>query len=116
MPTTAEARALFLGLPHAVEASHHGTPDFRVGGRIFATLPPGTGRAYLKTSREAMTALAASDPATFAARPWGASSGVLVALDRVDPAELEELAVEAWLRAAPKRLHADLGERAPTRG
>jgi hypothetical protein len=31
-------RRLALQLPGAVEGSHMGSPDFRVGGRIFATL------------------------------------------------------------------------------
>ena len=31
-------RELALDLPEAVEASHMGHPDFRVGGKIFATL------------------------------------------------------------------------------
>ena len=31
-------RRIALGLSGAVESAHHGHPDFRVGGRIFATL------------------------------------------------------------------------------
>jgi hypothetical protein len=31
-------RRVVLGLPGAEESSHMGSPDFRVGGRIFATL------------------------------------------------------------------------------
>jgi hypothetical protein len=34
----AEARAVALSLPEAVEQDHHGRPSFRVGGKIFATL------------------------------------------------------------------------------
>jgi hypothetical protein len=36
--TTDDFRRLALSLPAAVESSHMGAPDFRVGGRIFATL------------------------------------------------------------------------------
>lgn len=36
--TAASFRELALSLPGVVEHSHMGTPDFRVGGRIFATL------------------------------------------------------------------------------
>jgi hypothetical protein len=36
--SAAEARALALSLPEAVELDHHGRPSFRVGGKIFATL------------------------------------------------------------------------------
>ena len=36
--TPARFRRIALGLKDAVEHAHHGHPDFRVGGRIFATL------------------------------------------------------------------------------
>ena len=36
--TIADFRRLALKLEGAVEGSHMGSPDFRVGGRIFATL------------------------------------------------------------------------------
>jgi len=36
--TAAEFRRFALSLPDAIEASHMGHPDFRVGGKIFATL------------------------------------------------------------------------------
>ena len=31
-------RRIAIGLDGAVESAHHGHPDFRVGGRVFATL------------------------------------------------------------------------------
>lgn len=36
--TAADFRRIALSLPGAEEGSHMGAPDFRVGGRIFATL------------------------------------------------------------------------------
>jgi hypothetical protein len=36
--TIADFRRIALSLPGAEESSHMGSPDFRVGGRIFATL------------------------------------------------------------------------------
>ena len=42
--TAEEFRKMALSLPQTVEAAHMGHPDFRVGGKIFATLsPPGAG-------------------------------------------------------------------------
>lgn len=38
MATVADFRKLALSLPGAEEGSHHGCADFRVGGRVFATL------------------------------------------------------------------------------
>ena len=36
--TTADFRRLALALPDAVESSHMGSADFRIHGRVFATL------------------------------------------------------------------------------
>ena len=36
--TPADFRRIALSLPHTEESSHMGSPDFRVGGHIFATL------------------------------------------------------------------------------
>jgi len=36
--TGAQFREMALSFPEAVEAAHMGHPDFRVAGRIFATL------------------------------------------------------------------------------
>jgi len=33
-------RRIALSMPEATEASHMGHPDFRVGGKIFATIWP----------------------------------------------------------------------------
>jgi hypothetical protein len=46
--TTEQFREIALSFPEAVEASHMGHPDFRVGGKIFATLGyPNDTRAVL---------------------------------------------------------------------
>jgi hypothetical protein len=45
------------------------------------------------------------DPAVyFTTSHFDGYPAVLVRLDRLDPAELDELATEAWLARAPKRL------------
>jgi hypothetical protein len=36
--TAAQFREIALSFPEAVEAAHMGHPDFRIGGKIFATL------------------------------------------------------------------------------
>jgi hypothetical protein len=38
--TVDEFRSLALGFPGTVESAHMNHPDFRAGGRIFATLGP----------------------------------------------------------------------------
>jgi hypothetical protein len=38
--TAEEFREMALSLPETSEAAHMGHPDFRVGGKIFATISP----------------------------------------------------------------------------
>jgi hypothetical protein len=38
MATAADFRRIALSLPHVEQGSHHGHPDFRIGGHCFATL------------------------------------------------------------------------------
>lgn len=53
----------------------------------------------------AKQALIADDPSVYFTTPhFNGFPAVLVRLDRIGPAELEELVVEAWLARAPKRL------------
>jgi hypothetical protein len=53
----------------------------------------------------AKQALVASDPAVyFTIAHFDGFPAILVRLDRLDPEELDELATEAWLVRAPKRL------------
>jgi hypothetical protein len=55
----------------------------------------------------AKEALLADDPDVFFTTPhFDGYPAVLVRLDRIDVAELEELIVEAWLDRAPKRVAA----------
>jgi hypothetical protein len=50
-------------------------------------------------------ALVADDPAVYFTTPhFNGYPAVLVRLDEIEPAELEELLADAWLARAPKRL------------
>lgn len=54
--TPGDFRRIALSLPGAEESSHMGSPDFRVGGRIFATLAhqaEGYGNLMLKLEDQA---------------------------------------------------------------
>ena len=54
--TAKEFRRIALGLTDAIEGSHMGHPDFRVNGRIFATLHPDNKFGMVKPNpRPAMT-------------------------------------------------------------
>jgi hypothetical protein len=60
----------------------------------------------------AKEALLAADPAVYFTIPhFNGYAAVLVRLDVIAPAELEELVTEAWLCRAPKRLATDWASR-----
>ena len=77
-------RRLALEMPGAVEGSHMGAADFRVGGRIFATLAYGAkGLGTLKLSVEQQTMFIEEAPEYFSAAPggWGRMGMTLVRVD-----------------------------------
>ena len=65
--TVAEFRRLALSLPGAEERSHMNHPDFRVGGKIFATLGyPDASRGMVKLFPDQQAEFVAADPKSFA--------------------------------------------------
>ena len=71
---TRDFRRIALSLPGAEESSHVGHPDFRVGGRIFATLASAKqGYGNLMLSPEQQTAFVGELPEVFLpiAGGWG---------------------------------------------
>ena len=73
-------RELALSLDGAVEGSHMGAPDFRVGGRIFATLAmQHQGFGNLILSPELQRALIAESPDVFLPIKggWGARAALI---------------------------------------
>jgi hypothetical protein len=104
-------RRLALSLPEAVESAHMGHPDFRVGGKIFATLgSPDTGHGMVKLEPEQQEMFMRVDPDLFtpAKGGWGRAGSTLVVLKRARVATLRDAMVAAWRNAAPKRLAATL--------
>lgn len=62
----AEFRAAALGLPGVVEAAHMGHPDFRVRGKVFASLGyPDESWAMVKLTREQQRFYLEKAPAIF---------------------------------------------------
>lgn len=77
-------RRLALALPDAVEASHMGAADFRVNGKIFATLAyVAKGLGTLKLTLEQQAACLGEAPEYFTPAPggWGRMGMTLVRLD-----------------------------------
>jgi hypothetical protein len=107
MPATAaEFRKLALALPEVVESAHMGHPDFRVGGKIFATLDvPEQGWAMVKLSPEHQEMFIESRPDMFspAAGAWGRGGSTLVRLKAAHKTALKSALLVAWRGTAPKR-------------
>jgi hypothetical protein len=113
-------RRIALSMPDAVEASHMGHPDFRVRGKVFATLGwPDTSFAMVKLTPEQQTMLVEAEPKVFAPVPggWGRSGSTNVRLAAADAATLKRAIAMAWENVAPRLLVKRAGAaRAPTEG
>ena len=64
MVTLAEACRMALSLPEATEEDHHGIPSFRVGNKIFATVPDDEHLRIMFTSVEACCRFSPAAPAS----------------------------------------------------
>ena len=111
MSTTPDhMRGIALALPEAVEGAHMGRPDFRVRGKIFATLTPERGLAVVKLTGEQQEMVCAAEPAMFAPVPggWGRRGWTRIRLGALDETTLASALMMAWRNVAPKRLVATL--------
>ncbi len=104
-------------LPETTVADHFGIDSYRVGGRIFVTVPDSS-HVRVMLDEEEIRALAEQAPETFEPVWWGRRlAAVCVDLRRIGEAELQELVADAWLRKAPARLsRAWLSEHRPGDG
>ena len=105
--TAAQFRKLALSLPEATEQSHMDHPDFRVRGKIFATLGyPDTGRAVVKLTNAQQDMLTRASPAAFAPVPggWGERGATHIFLMHADKAMVQDALRMAWRNTAPKSL------------
>ena len=105
--TADEFRRLALTLPEAVEGSHMGHADFRVGGKIFATLGyPTESFGVVMLSPQDQDLIVRDHPKTFApvAGKWGASGSTTVTLRGASKRAVAIALEAAWRQRAPKRL------------
>jgi hypothetical protein len=108
--TPDDFRALALALPEAVEQAHQGRPDFRIRGKIFATLGyPDETMGTVKLTPDQQEILCAAEPAMFVPVKggWGRKGSTNVRLAAVDAASLRSALTMAWRNAAPKALLRD---------
>jgi hypothetical protein len=105
--TAAEFREIALSLPEVAEASHMRHPDFRVSGRIFATLGyPNERFGVIVLTPDAQQEFTGRYPEVFSAVKggWGRRGSTQVLLQAADRTVLEPAMKEAWRKVAPKRL------------
>jgi hypothetical protein len=104
--TAQEFRRFALRLPEAVEAAHMGHPDFRVGGKIFATLGfPSTPFATIMLTPEQQELFVRTEPRTFKPVPggWGRKGATQVMLRTAKKTAVREALQVAWSNRAPRR-------------
>jgi hypothetical protein len=91
-------RRLALAQPEAVESSHLGAVDFRVGGKIFATLGGAAGRPVVKLTAEEQDVLTAAAPTVFtpADGRWGRFGWTHLNLSALDETTAEDALSRSW--------------------
>ena len=97
---------LALSLPEAVESSHFDVPDFRIGGKIFATAGRIDGKAVLKLTPDQQQMLCEAEPSMFEPVPggWGRKGWTNLMLAKTDAKTARSALWMAWRNTAPKKL------------
>jgi len=105
--TANDFRKIALALPETEERSHMNHPDFRVAGKIFATLGyPDKTRGMVKLSPEEQHYLSRDHPNAFipVKGAWGRRGATSVVLKAASKETLQRAIHAAWRNTAPKRL------------
>ena len=103
--TADEFRRIALGFSDAFEGSHMGHPDFRVHGKIFATLHyPDERWGMVKLPPEDQRSLVHAHPEVFvpAKGAWGRQGSTNVRLEVVDAGTLSRALEVAWRKVSAK--------------
>jgi hypothetical protein len=97
-------RRIALGMVDAIEGAHMGHPDFRVNGRIFATLHPDHLFGMVKLTPDQQSRFVLENPSTFVPEngAWGRGGCTAVRLDSADEDTLGEAMTLAWQNSASK--------------
>ena len=105
--TADEFRAIAVSQPGASELAHMKHPDFRVGGKIFATLHyPDNEHAVVMLSPDEQEGFVAEFPSAFAPvkGAWGKRGSTQIHLPSADGEAVAEAIRLAWRRRSPVRL------------
>jgi len=103
---TAETfRKLALAQPGAVELAHGGHPDFRAGGKVFASLGyPDSSCGMVKLTPEQQAAFLEQAPEVFqpCKGAWGRAGATSVDLAAARPASVKAALAAAWTNVSTK--------------
>jgi hypothetical protein len=105
--TVNQFRRIALSLPGVEERRHMAHPDFRVGGKIFATLGyPDKSWGMVKLTPEQQRMFVPAHPHIFEPAPgaWGWQGSTLVRLKPANADIVHEAMTAAWLGRAPKKI------------
>lgn len=102
--TADDFRALALSFPESAEGRHFETADFRVAGKIFATLRASDGRAVLKLTPDQQRLFLETSPPLFqpVKGSWGEKGWTQVRLEQTDNEIVRHVMATAWRNVAPK--------------
>lgn len=81
-------------------------PDFRVGGKIFATLNPDLTQGMAKLTPTDQQEFLRIDPDSFkpASGAWGTGGATMISLINADEADVRRALAAAWRNVAPKNI------------
>lgn len=111
--TSNDFRRLALSLPETSERSHMDHPDFRVAGKIFATLGyPDDGWGMVKLTPTEQEMFVKAQPAVFnpCIGAWGRRGATNVRLKAARKQTVRRALEAAWLLASPKSLSSQFKE------
>lgn len=96
-------RQLLLKMPGVTEKLCFGTPAFYVNGKLFARMKE-DGQTLVVNSVERDRWMQAKPDVYFITDHYLNYSSMLINLEKVEPAELEQLLTTAWYNRATKKL------------
>ena len=105
--TANQFRRMAVSLPETEERGHMEHPDFRVGGKIFATLEyPDKSWGMVKLTPEEQRMFVPAQRTVFvpAAGAWGRQGSTLVRLKIANAETVHEAMTAAWHGRAPKKI------------
>ncbi len=99
-------RKMALALPASLESSHMNHPDFRVSGKIFATLGPNEEWGMVKLTPGQQASCIQVEPNMFtpANGAWGRGGATIVQLREARMSVVKPLMMMAWRNTASQRL------------